>query len=137
MSKDYKPAAKLEDDDLWRAVSKIGRHAYNTAQSVSENDFTLRNKFEYAVYDMTNDVAEACGSLDPRDVKWSLGRARKDLFSLKNSYSLAFHTGQIEADPDVMVDIDKAVKLLDARVDSLASSFKQWREEMNLQGDHA
>jgi hypothetical protein len=127
-----KPIARLEDDQLWRAVSKIARHAFNSVRQLPEENFTLRNKFEYAGYDMTSDVAEAAGSLDPRDIKWSLGRARKDLFSLKNSYSLAFHTDQLPVEPETMLAIDTAVKLLDERVKGLEPSFKEWQDEMNL-----
>jgi hypothetical protein len=128
----HTPIAKIEDSPLWRAVSKIARDSYNTYSALSDDHWNLRSKLEANAVDVTNDVAEACGSLDPRDVKWSLGHARKDLFSLKNAYSLAFHTGVIEPQPEVMVAIDDAVKLIDKEIASLGNAFKRWRDEMTL-----
>lgn len=128
------PIKRIEDSELWQLVSKIARDAYNVHASLSDDHWTLRSKFESNAFDVTNDVAEACGNLDPRDVKYSLSRARKDLFSLKNAYSLAFRIGVIEIEPEIMVSIDQAVQLLDEMVKALELDFKRWRDEMTNYG---
>jgi site-specific recombinase XerD len=112
-----KDLKKLEDSAIWRGADKIAQKVFEIFDQLPEEEKALLKwKFCNRAFDLTSDIAEACGTFVPKDAEYSLSMARRALFSIKNTYLYLAKRGIIEIDPQFVVDIDKLVADIDAEV---------------------
>lgn len=123
---------KLEDEQLWRTVSAIAEEAYHLLDHLPEEEkWGMQSKLRQRAFEITSEVAEAFGSVDPRDAKWHFGLARRDLFGLKNLYKLAQNTGNLEVDPATMHKLDHAIDQTEQALIKASENIPAWYEEMD------
>lgn len=123
---------KLESNELWKLTTQITEECYELLGNLPEEEkWGMQAKMRARAFEAGNDVAESVGSIDPRDVKWHLGLARRDLFGLKNTVRLAFNTGYLDVSPDLIVKIDKAIALVDKEIQKATKDIPNWYQEMD------
>jgi len=122
-----KQIVKIEDSPLWKSASRITNAAYTKLDGFGDDEkwFTPSRLRQHAS-SLTDEVAMAAGSLDPRDVQHFLGHARKDLFGIKSVYKMAHDNKLIEIDPEQMVLIDELVRKIDDRLASVPAELKEY-----------
>ena len=103
-----RPFQKLEQHELWRQAEALEQKVSEVFSQLTEEQRTLLKwKFYARAFELTSDVAEACGTFIPKDVEYSLSMARRDLFSIKNAYLYLVREGVVEIDPHFVVACDK------------------------------
>ncbi len=126
-----KQSQKLEDYALWKLVSKIAEQCYELLHEFPEEEkWGMESKLRQRAFEITSDVADAIGSIDPKDSVWHLGHARRDIFGIKNILKLASKAGYIEVVPELMVDINTATTNLDIEIEKAITSIPIWYKEM-------
>lgn len=126
-----KQVTKLEDTELWKMVAKIATDAYEAVQMLpKEEEWDMKARLHQHAFMATNHVAEAYGSLDPRDAKWLLGKARGNLFGVRNAYALAYKTGELGEKAEMMVLINQAAKLIDSEPENMDADIQAWYESL-------
>lgn len=126
-----KPSQKLEEYELWRLVSHIAEECYARLQDFPDDDYAMKSKLQDRAFDVTSDVAEGFGSIDPRDASWYFGMARRSIFGIKNVLSLASKAGYIEVNPELMVEIERATTAIDAEIRKEIANIPAWYKEMD------
>lgn len=130
MSDILKPEEKLEQNELWKLAVELAESFYALlAELPEEEKWGMQSKLRQRSFELTSDIAEAVGSIDPREKVYGYGLARRSLFGLKNVYSLASKAGFVSVDPDVMVKIDKITTLLDQEITGVSANIQAWYEE--------
>lgn len=123
--------SKLEDSELWRKVTQIAVDAYAVVGDLpKEEEWDMKARLHRHAFLATNDVAEACGAIDPRDTKWLLGKARADLFGIKNAYYLGYKTGELPEKSEMMVLINQCIQLIDKEIQGLDAAIQGWFETL-------
>ncbi len=117
---------KIEDSTLWRTVSGVAQQVYGLSSDLPEAEQWVSSKLRLRAFDVTQDVAEALGSIDPQDVRWHLGFARHDLFGIKNALSFARKMGLLDVQPELMLLVDKAVNEVDVLIDESTKQIPEW-----------
>lgn len=126
-----KKSIKLEDNELWVLVSEIAEYSYSVLDHFPEEEkWGMQSKIRQRAFEATSDVAEAVGSVDPRDVKWHLGLSRRSIFGLKNALRLAQKAGYLEVAPEFMIKIDKASELMGNAISAAENEIPLWFKEM-------
>ncbi|MDB5184634.1 MAG: rRNA-intervening sequence protein [Candidatus Saccharibacteria bacterium] len=114
--------AKLEQLSL-----AISADVYKALDHFSEDEqWGMQTELRHSALDVTTDTAEALGSIDPRDKQYSYGRARKALFVLRATFKLAQRTGIFAVEPDLMVAIQEAIKLIDPEIERATKDIPSW-----------
>lgn len=103
-SQTYKLIEKLPESEQWDSQSK------------------LRNK----AVELAAALPEAAGALDPRDATWRLSQARGHLAALASLAKLAHEAGYVKLDPDYMLNIKKAIAIIDEEIPALPAKTKVW-----------
>jgi hypothetical protein len=125
-------STKLEDIELYKIVVEVADYADSILVELPEEErWRLTAKLNGRSVDVTTDVAEAFGSIDPRDRKWLLGMARRDLFGLKNSLKVCDSRNYVEIDPEMMVTINKAIEETDHAISLAEKDIPKWFDEMH------
>lgn len=83
----------------------------------SGNEMLL--KLRYNLSDIVGDVAAACGSLDSNTILYKLGRVRATLFETMAIVKLSHRLGKINLQPELMLEIQKLITLLDKEAAAL------------------
>ncbi len=123
---------KLENVALWQSATEIADYTDSLLSKFPEEEkWGMESKLRGRALDLTTDVAEAYGSIDPRDKKWLLGLARRDLFGLKNLLRMAHKREYADANPEIMVAIDKAIYDVDQELVNATKEIPKWFDEMN------
>jgi four helix bundle protein len=123
--------SSLDDSKLWKLAIGIAEEAYTRLDDFPEEEkWGLAAKLRGRSGDVTTHVAEALGSIDPRDTKWLLGKARSNLFAVKSIYQLAHKTGILPIIPESMVKIEAAAKEIDTLIGKAADDIPLWFKEM-------
>jgi hypothetical protein len=121
----------LKDAKLWKLVMVVVEEAYACLDEFPEEEkWGLAAKLRGRAGDAATLAAEALGALDPRDVKWSLGKARANLFAVQAVYEVAYKTGQLTPHPESMVKIEAALKEIEALTDKASGNIPKWLKEM-------
>ena len=130
MSDVLKPGEKLEQNELWKLATELAEFFYGEISQLPEEEkWGIQSKLRQRSFECTSDIAEAVGSIDPRDKTHSYGLARRSLFGVRNAYSLACKAGFLSIDPDIMVKIDKVTMLLDQQIIESTANIQAWYEE--------
>jgi four helix bundle protein len=127
-----KQSQKLEDYALWKLVSHIAEQCYGILENFPEDErYGMQSKLRKRAFDVTSDVAEAIGSIDPRDTVWYFGMARRSIFGIKNTLSMAAKAGYISAMPELMVDIQTATTNIDIEIEKSILAIPIWYKDMD------
>ncbi|HET8709698.1 MAG TPA: hypothetical protein VFL85_05495 [Candidatus Saccharimonadales bacterium] len=124
---------KLEDYEIWQSATEIARQVSVIYKELPE-DYRNNMKWTFYLrsYDVTNDIAQLCGSILPEDKQRNAGYARRDLFSLKNAYKYIHTDGALELEPALMVKINKLSDAIDVEIKSAWEGLdKQEEAEIN------
>lgn len=122
----------MDDSKLWQTASKVSDKSYELLSSLPEEEkWGLQSKIRARSFDVSSDVAEAIGSIDPRDTKWHLGMARRSLFGLKNALILASKAGYVDTDPELMHQINEITEMIEQEINNATDSIAVWFKEMN------
>ncbi len=120
---------RLEDSKIWKNVFEISKQVQGEYEALHADD-----KFPYE-YDLKHDAiscvkyaAEAAGSLDPRDCTWQLGLLRSRLFAVKSTLKMVYGSKLLDVNVELMVLIDKTIKLIDAEASGLPAEIKHWQK---------
>jgi hypothetical protein len=125
---------KLEDSELWKKVSEIGKELKDILEHIPEEDsYPIGFKIKQYSFDISSWIAEGVGSIDPRDRVWQYGKARSELFAAKDAYKQACNLGYIKLDPSFMVQIESATQLLDKEIKESRVDIPKWFSEMGGQ----
>lgn len=107
----------LLDDPLWKSASELAEYSYTFADSQAvERHPHILNHFYDNGFELTNELAEAAGCLDPKDVAYYLGHARRELFALKNAFVMAKRLHGVRLEPEKMLQLDDLAAAIDARI---------------------
>lgn len=123
---------KLEDSPLWKLSFEIAKTMLALCSEFPEDEnYGLETQIRRSAREIPNAVAEAHGSLDPRDTVWQLGKARSAFFAAKSTLKLCFSEKLFEVDPDLMVNIEKAVAEIDNEVATFEEKKDKWYATMD------
>jgi hypothetical protein len=118
---------KLEENDLWRLASRITADAYGTLDAFSADEkFLTVSRLRQHAGSLADEIALAVGSIDPRDVQYYLGHARRDLFGIKSIYRISHDNGLLKLDPEQMVRIDKLLVDIDVWLKQVPADLKKY-----------
>jgi hypothetical protein len=122
----------LEDDPIWQIGEAIAEQVYARLEEIPEEDeWTIQSRLRSRAFELTADIADACGAIDPRDQKWAYGQARRDLFVIKSTYILASKIQCLALNPQAIVDINKAIQRIDSELQELPQAIRSWFQEMS------
>jgi four helix bundle protein len=120
----------IAGDELLALAHAIAEAAYKTMEELPESEkWDLQPKIQRCATDAISTIAEGCGSLDPRDVTWRLGQSRGSLSELRSLFKLAHKVYFAKLNPDTMLQIDKAIKIIDTEVPVITANIKTWLAE--------
>jgi hypothetical protein len=118
---------KLEDSELWQLAFKIASEAYTKIGEFPDDEKWLAaSRLRQHAGGLTDEIAMGVGSLDPRDIQYYLGHARKELFAIKAVYKAGHSSKQVDIDPDQMVLIDSLTAKIDERLASIPEELKTY-----------
>jgi four helix bundle protein len=122
--------SKLEDDKLWQQAAKIAQEIYSLLDALPEDEkWGMGSKLRGRAVDLSTEVAEAVGSIDPRDKHYYLGHAKRSLFGIKNVYLLAQKTEVLAIQPESFVQLNKLSDALDAKIDKSAKAIPDFMQQ--------
>jgi hypothetical protein len=108
---------KLEGNTIWKDAAEVAEYANSIVGLFSEDEkWTYVSKLRNRSFDLTSDIAEALGSVDPRDKTWAFGIARRDAFGLKNALVMAHKTTAVDVDMNMLVKLESITDRLDASI---------------------
>lgn len=129
--------SSLKDSELYELVSSIGNQIYACSDDLPEDEkWGIQSKLRNRVSDVVSWSAEAIGSVDPRDVKWALGKARASLFVVEATYKYACDIGLLSLDPEIMARLKQANNEIDRQLVKAKSDIPGWFEEMQPATDN-
>ena len=124
---------KLENDRLWRLASEIAIYAYGQLDNFSDEEaYGMQPKLRDRAFDMTNDVAEAVGSVDPRDKTHLYGHALAAAYSVRNTLVMANKTGMLQVDPTVFVKLDQLADGLSSEVADTSDGIPEYLKQFSV-----
>ena len=130
---------KLEDDMLWRQASEVALWCYGQLHNFNEDEaYGMQPRLRDRSFDLTNDVAEAAGSIDPRDKAYYYGQALRDCFGIRNTLIMANKTGMLDVEPSVMVQLERLAKGLNAEIADQADDIPEYLRQFDIHdhGEH-
>ncbi len=129
---------KLEANKLWRAASEIAVYAYSVLHEFPEEEqYGMQPNLRERAFDLTSDIAEAVGSVDPRDRAYSYGRALRDAYSVRNTLVIAGKTGVLDIEPSVIVKLDTLIDALVVETADTSKSIPAYLKSLALQDETA
>lgn len=121
----------LKSAQLWKLIMEVTEDAYACLEDLPEEEkWGLASKLRGRAGDAATHAAEALGAVDPRDIKWSLGKARANLFAVEGIYEVAFKTGQLTTSSESILKIRTAIKEVDSLLDKASGNIPKWLKEM-------
>lgn len=122
--------SRLEDNKLWQMAARITEQAYALADELPEEEkWGMQAKLRSRALDLHTDVAEAVGSIDPRDSHYHFGHAKRSLFGVKSMYLVASNTGMLTVEPEAMLAINKLSDALDTKIDEAAKAIPDFLQQ--------
>lgn len=110
--------------------------AYDLANALPEDEkWGVASRLRSRAFDLTQDCAEAAGSIDPRDKKWQYGHARRDAFGLRNAISMYARLGYGEAQIDALRTLENITDAIDAYIAEASDNIPKWFAEMTAPED--
>lgn len=95
-----------------------------------EEKWGMQSKLRTRAFEISSDIADALGAIDPRDVKWHFGLARRGLFGLKNVLIQASNAGYVDVETDLLVEIQRLADLIDIEIEKATKNIPSWFKEM-------
>jgi hypothetical protein len=124
--------ARLEDDRLWLQASKITNAAYGVLDTFPEDERYLTvPRLRQHASSLVDEVAQGVGSIDPRDIQYHLGHARRDLFGIKSVYKASYDNGLLKLEPEQMVSLDKLIADINNRLERIPADIKEYFASLN------
>lgn len=125
----------IESAELMKHTENISVMAYDLMEQLPEEGaWDIESKLRYASVDIVTDIANACGSLDPRDSLYKLGHARGLLFEIMSTLKIAHRLRLLELQPELMLEIEQTIAVLDKEAARLPKAARQWLKEANPTG---
>lgn len=123
---------KLEDSKLWSESQKVATYIYELVDQLPEEEkINLQYRLRARAFDVTSDIAEATGSINPKDTEYSMGLARRGVFAIKNAYKFLGTQKIIEVDPDFMLQLNNMLNEIDTHIK------EAWNEIDSVQKEKA
>lgn len=121
--------SRLENNELWQKAKNIAEETYGQLDRLPEEEkWGMQSKLRGRALDLSTDVAEAIGSIDPRDKHYYFGHAKKSLFGIKNIYHIAIKTDLLAVEPEAMVRIDALSSELDTEISKAAKAIPKYMQ---------
>lgn len=118
---------KLENNELWRLASEITNAAYAAIDLFpADEKYVNASRLRQHAGSLVDEVAQAVGSIDPRDIQYYLGHARRDLFGLKSVYRTSHDVGILKLEPEQMALIDELITKVGARLEAIPVEVKAY-----------
>jgi len=122
----------IENKKLTELLSKIGTSMYAYSEELPEDEkWNICAKLRNRSSDAISWAAEASGSIDPRDIKWALGKSRASLAVVKATYKHACNVGLLTLNPEIMVWSEQAMKEIDLLIKNATADIPSWFVEMD------
>ncbi len=120
----------VESAELMKHTENISVIAHDLMDQLPEEGaWDIESKLRYASVDIVTDIANACGSLDPRDSLYKLGHARGLLFEIMSTLKIAHRLRLLELQPELMLEIEQTIAMLDKEAARLPKVARQWLKE--------
>ena len=109
----------LAEQPLYKHVQAISDHCYNSLPDLPDDErypmtFTIRS----CAFEITDHVAQAYGSTDPRDAFWKFGLAKRSLYAIYNGFQQAYKRDYLSVNLDLMVMIETAITESETEINS-------------------
>jgi hypothetical protein len=119
----------ITSDKLFSLTVQIADFCYEIAADLSDDEkYPVQYTLKTNAFEITNNVAEALGSVDPRDAFWKLGMTKRALFSVRNTLQQSHKRKILVLNPEIMIKINEAINETDRRIEQskkmLASYFE-------------
>lgn len=134
----------MKNDPLIKKVDAIAHEIYSIANTI-ENDFADEKwrtviKLKNAAVDSYFDVANIAGAGKGKSSEYDSINAKKHLVSLKAMYIFANKEGMTKLDPQLVVNIDKLVELINLEMSAsqdeaerkIEEELKPWLEKYRI-----
>jgi hypothetical protein len=134
MKKKFDRPTRLEDAPLWRLASEIALYTYDQLDNFSEDEaYGMEPKLRDRSFDLTADLAEAAGSIDPRDKTYYYGQALRDVYSIRNTLIMAVKTDLMDVEPGIFVKLDRLADGIADEVTDTSSGIPEYLKQFSLQ----
>jgi len=128
---------KLERDRLWRLASEVALYAYSQLNSFPQDEeYGMQPRLRDRSFDLTTDVAEAVGSIDPRDKAFCYGLALRDAYGVRNTLIMANKTGMLSVEPAIFVKLDELAEGLSAEVAETTDDIPEYLKQFAIDNDN-
>ena len=125
---------KLENDRLWRLASDVALYAYSELDNFGEEEmYGMQQKLRDRAFDLTNDIAEAVGAVDPRDKTHYYGHALGAAYSVRNTLLMANKTEMLNVEPIVFVKLDQLTEALHGEVMETSDDIPEFLKKFTTQ----
>jgi len=126
-----KQSQKLEDYALWKLVSEIAGRCYGLLHEFpDEEKWGMESKLRQRAFEITSDVADAIGSIDPRDSVWHFGHARRDIFGIKKCPETGSESRLYRSRARIDGRHQHATTNLDIEIEKAITSIPIWYKNM-------
>lgn len=126
--------AKLRDNQLWKEVYSLAGLIYAKLDDLVANfpdeKWNSASRLRNAANDSLFYVSLAVGSATPETSLHDWNSARRNLFALQSVYTFAAKQKFFELEPEVIVTIDRLLKVVDKEMDAsrLAAERREQKE---------
>lgn len=125
---------KLEDNQLWRMASEIMLYAYDQLPEFTEDEeYGMEPKLRDRSFDLTCDLAEAAGSLDPRDKTYYYGLAMRDVYGIRNTLIMASKTQTLNVEPSVFLKLERLADGIADEVSGASDDIPEYLRHFSVQ----
>lgn len=129
-----KALVRLEDDKLWRQASEIALYAYDQLNNFSQDEeYGMEPKLRDRSFDLTGDLAEAIGSIDPRDKAYYYSLALRDTYGIRNTLIMANRTGALNVEPSIFVKLDRLADGINAEATGSNDDIPEYLKHLTIQ----
>lgn len=119
-------------NDVLDKAQRLAVSFYEMASNLPEEEkWGLSAKLRGRAFDLTQDYAEAVGSIDPRDRKWQFGLARRDAFGLSNAAKMYESFGYGELSIELMRDLQDITRDIESNIEEASTNIPRWFKEMS------
>jgi site-specific recombinase XerD len=119
-------SAKVEDDPIWDAMNGLVERMYETARALPDEErWQSAHKLRSSAVDLLFFAAQGLGATSPGAASFEWASARKQVVALKALYRFVGRQKFINLEPEVMLELDKLTKAIDAKLAQEALKTKQ------------
>lgn len=117
----------LANKKLYNSAQAIADYCQGiTAELPDDEKYPLQYTLKTNSFELTDFVAQAYGSNDPRDAIYKFGNARRCLYALHNALLQVNKQNYSQLNPDIMVLIEQSINDTETALETAKDNIKSY-----------